>query len=159
MNAEVEALRCHSQVSAAILELSADGVIEFVEECVCALPTKVAVVAVDPPLDEARQRQPKVRLDTAPFKRRLGRVTPTARYVSNLAEQLGVIYEPSFCDGWASTVTRLSGDEITPDPTDDLLVALTRNGTLSLGELVKLAMNHHRALKSDVGCTADRSVT
>lgn len=89
LDAEVEALRCHCQVSDALLELSAVGAIEFIEECVCALPMKVAVVKVDPPPAKARQRLAKARLDIAPFKRRLGRVTPTARFVSNLAEQHG----------------------------------------------------------------------
>lgn len=98
-------------------------------------------------LDSAHQRQAKARRKKAILKRRSGRLTATAQYVSALAKQQGVIYKATFCDRWANAVTRLAGDEITSDVTDDLLVALTRAGSLSAGDMVKLAMDHHRELK------------
>lgn len=79
-----------------------------------------------------------------------GIITDTACYVNILAEQQGVIYRSTFCDFWASAVTRLAGDEIMPDATDDLLVALTRNGSLCPDELVRLVIKHHRELKKEV---------
>jgi len=48
----------------------------------------------------------------------------------------------------ATAVTKLAGDEVKSDPTDDLLVALTRAGKLSPREMTKLVIAHHRNLAS-----------
>ena len=69
---------------------------------------------------------------------------PTARHVKALAREAGVQYVPTFGDHWAAAVTRLAGDEVTSDATDDLLVALTRAGKLSPSDMVRLVMAHHR---------------
>lgn len=77
-------------------------------------------------------------------------MTPTARHVAALARRLGISYIPIYADLWAVAVTRLAGDEVSTDSTDDLLVALTRAGKLSPRDMAKLVMEHHRMLKSHV---------
>jgi len=74
-------------------------------------------------------------------------LTPTARHVAALARREGIAYRPTWADAWAATVARLLGDAVTPDATDDLLVALTRAGKLTRAELVALTMAHHRELR------------
>jgi hypothetical protein len=73
---------------------------------------------------------------------------PAAIYVRQLAKREGIIFTPTFADIWASAVTQLAGDEVKSDPTDDLLVALTRAGKLSPREMTKLVIAHHRNLAS-----------
>lgn len=138
------------QVSAALLHLRANGLTVRIERGAYVLPKKLAAIGVETLLEVPQHRQLLTRLHTVLIKRLASRTTPTSQYVNNLAEQVGTIYKPTFCDHWANVVTRLSGDEIRPDATDDLLVALTRDGVITPGELVKLAMDHHRALKLSV---------
>ncbi|MFD1554025.1 hypothetical protein ACFSHT_00090 [Paraburkholderia silviterrae] len=73
-----------------------------------------------------------------------------ARFVLDLAKQLEVAYEPHPMDRWAETVTRLAGDEVNPDSTADLLVALKRCGKLSTDEMATLMVNHLRERKQRV---------
>jgi hypothetical protein len=49
-----------------------------------------------------------------------------AGYVKKLAHKCGVTYVDNSMDKWASAVTRLAGDEVKPDPVQDLLIALKR---------------------------------
>ena len=73
---------------------------------------------------------------------------PTAIYVRQLANREGIVFAPTYADIWATAVTQLAGDEVKSDPTDDLLVALTRAGKLSPREMTKLVIAHHRNLAS-----------
>ncbi|MEY4482352.1 MAG: hypothetical protein RIQ84_1514 [Pseudomonadota bacterium] len=75
------------------------------------------------------------------------RLTPTARYVRDLAKNEGVLFNPTYADSWASSVTKLSGDKVKSDSTDDLLVALTRSGKLTPKEMLVLVIKHHKDLK------------
>lgn len=75
-------------------------------------------------------------------------LTPTAQYVLDLARTRGISYAQTYADIWANAVTKLAGDEVRPDATDDLLVALARAGKVTPEELVKLTMAHHRELKN-----------
>lgn len=77
-------------------------------------------------------------------------LTPTARYVIALAKRSGISYIPTYSDRWADAITRLAGDEVSSDATDDLLVALTRAGKLTPNEMAKLVIEHHRTLKAHV---------
>ncbi|WP_434032982.1 hypothetical protein [Cupriavidus sp. a3] len=77
-------------------------------------------------------------------------MTETARYVAELARREGIEYSATYADEWATAVTGLLGDEVTPDATDDLLVALTRAGKLSPRDMVALVIAHHRELKQHV---------
>jgi len=43
-------------------------------------------------------------------------------------------------------VTKLAGDEVKSDKTDDLLVALTRAGKLTPRDMTRLVIAHHRNL-------------
>jgi hypothetical protein len=116
---------------------------------VYVLPAKLEMLGKAFLLERAHQRQRasrKVVLE----KRRRTQTTATARYVKTLANRFGVTYKLTYGDRWASAVTRLVGDEIRPDTTDNLLVALTREGKLTSEDMVKLVMEHHRALKSHV---------
>jgi len=74
-------------------------------------------------------------------------MTETARYVAELARREGITYSVTFVDEWATAVTRLLGDDVAPDETDNLLVALTRAGKLSTRDMVALTIAHHRELK------------
>ena len=134
-----------SQVSVALNRLCAKGVITRLAPGVYAKPSKLAEVGRDALLAAAtvktRELQPSVK------RRKRSRLTHAARVVKNLAKQAGVVFVPTLADQWASAVTRLAGDDINSDATDDLLVALTRAGKLSPNEMVKLTMEHHRATK------------
>ncbi|BDB27324.1 hypothetical protein CTP10_R47290 [Cupriavidus sp. P-10] len=77
-------------------------------------------------------------------------MTKTARYVADLAHREGISYAATFADEWAAAVTGLVGDDVTPDATDHLLVALTRAGKLSPRDMVALTIAHHRELKQHV---------
>lgn len=134
------------QVSAALRQLCSEGSIERLDRAVYVLPSKLAALGKERLLDTIHKRQAKARIPTALINSWAGPDIAMARYVRNFAKQLDVIYKPTFADRWASAVAGLAGDAITPDETDDLFVALTRNGTISPGEMVKLVMDHHRAL-------------
>ncbi|GHU05549.1 hypothetical protein FACS1894158_08700 [Betaproteobacteria bacterium] len=73
-----------------------------------------------------------------------------ARFVQGLARQFKVAYVPNSMDRWADTVTRLAGDEVHADNTQDLLVALKRSGRLSIDEMTLLMINHLREQKQSV---------
>ncbi|BDB27874.1 hypothetical protein CTP10_R52840 [Cupriavidus sp. P-10] len=77
-------------------------------------------------------------------------MTKTARYVAELARREGIQYLATFADEWATAVTGLLGDDVAPDATDNLLVALARAGKLSLRDMVALTIAHHRELKQHV---------
>lgn len=141
-----------SQVSVALNRLCAKGVMTRLAPGVYAKPSKLAEVGRDAPevgrdallaaaIVKTRELQPSVK------RRKRSRLTHAARVVKNLAKQAGVAFVPTLADQWASAVTRLAGDDINSDATDDLLVALTRAGKLSPNEMVKLTMEHHRATK------------
>ena len=70
----------------------------------------------------------------------------TAIYVRQLARREGIVFAPTFADLWAKAVTKLAGDEVKSDKTDDLLVALTRAGKLSPRDMTRLVIAHHRNL-------------
>ncbi|MEH6421406.1 hypothetical protein [Pseudomonas sp. CGJS7] len=74
-------------------------------------------------------------------------LTSVAEQVRKMAAQEGVVFVETYADRWAAAVTRLVGDEAQSDPTEDLLVALTRKGKLTPIEMVELMTKHQRALK------------
>ena len=69
-----------------------------------------------------------------------------AIYVRQLAKREGIVFAPTFADLWAKAVTKLAGDDVKSDKTDDLLVALTRAGKLSPRDMTRLVIAHHRNL-------------
>jgi hypothetical protein len=73
-----------------------------------------------------------------------------ARFVEDLARRYKVIYTNNPMDQWAEAVTRLAGDEVNSDSTEDLLVALKRAGKLSKKDVVTLAVNYFRERKQNV---------
>ncbi|QDQ28357.1 hypothetical protein FNU76_19480 [Chitinimonas arctica] len=73
-----------------------------------------------------------------------------ARFVQDLAHRYQVVYAINSMDQWADTVTRLAGDEVRSDPTEDLLVALKRAGKLSKKDVATLAVNYWRERKHGV---------
>ncbi|MFM0213790.1 type IV toxin-antitoxin system AbiEi family antitoxin domain-containing protein [Paraburkholderia sediminicola] len=142
---DVRAFGSPSQVSVALNRLCAKGVITRLAPGVYARQSKLAEVGRDALLAVATVETRELRLSVKQRKR--SRLTHAARVVKNLAKQAGVEFVPTLADRWASAVTRLAGDDINSDATDDLLVALTRAGKLSPNEMVKLTMEHHRATK------------
>ncbi len=73
-----------------------------------------------------------------------------ARFVQDLACRYKVVYTCNPMDQWAEAVTRLAGDEVRSDSTEDLLVALKRAGKLSQKDVARLAVNHLRELEQSV---------
>jgi hypothetical protein len=69
-----------------------------------------------------------------------------AEYVQELAKREGVVFTPAFADTWAVAVTKLAGDDVKSDATDDLLVALRRADKLTPREMTRLVIAHHRSL-------------
>ncbi len=76
--------------------------------------------------------------------------TGVAGFVQGLARRFKVAYVPNAMDQWAETVTRLAGDEVHADDTEDLLVALKRSGKLSTDEMTLLLVNHLRERKQGI---------
>lgn len=52
-------------------------------------------------------------------------------YIERLAANHGVVYQRTGIDDLAETITRLSGDEVTLDRTEKLLVALKKSGVIN----------------------------
>lgn len=65
-----------------------------------------------------------------------------------MARREGIEYRPTHADRWAGAVTRLAGDEIRSDATDDRVVALGRAGKISATDALDLLVAHHRRVRS-----------
>lgn len=151
LRSDLRILGSVSQVSAALAELCRKGSIQRIERGVYALPAKLASQGKDALLRSAHERQASARRATSKKEKRdAQRITPISRHVMDLAKRVGVSYVPTFSDRWAAGVTKLAGDDIASDSTDDLLVALTRAGKLSPADMTKMIVAHHRALKARV---------
>jgi hypothetical protein len=135
-----------SQVSFALRSLVNSGLIEKIDRGVYAKPTKVVQLGKEALLESAALRAKNARNQFVHRNRR-NRLTPTARYVRNLAKNEGVLFNLIYADRWASAVTSLAGDEVKSDSTDDLLVALTRSGKMTPKDMVALVIKHHKDLK------------
>ncbi len=134
-----------SQVSVALKALLEKGLITRLDRGVYAKPDKVEQVGKTALLEQAMARMEHQRaLDLKRVRRR--RSDPTAIYVRQLAKREGIVFAPTFADLWAKAVTKLAGDEVKSDKTDDLLVALTRAGKLSPRDMTRLVIAHHRNL-------------
>lgn len=83
--------------------------------------------------------------------------TPTARYVQEMADAHGIAYQPTSGDELAHHITRLAGDEIDTDETEDLLLTLSRAGKITGKEMVRLVVQHLRE-KKELGAQGVRSV-
>ena len=151
LRSDVSAVGCPSQVSAALSALCRKGLILRIERGVYVTPQKLELLGKQALLDKAHQRQAALRQRLSTRKRQESlTLTPMARYVEALAKRLGIRYTPTYGDRWAFAVTRLAGDDVSSDRTDDLLVALTRAGKLSPTDTAKMAIEHHRMLKAHV---------
>ena len=136
-----------SQISVALKSLLGKGLIAKLDRGVFAKPEKVLQCGVVTLQNQAQVKRQKQRTLA---RKRVNKVlkSPTAIYVRQLAKSEGIVFAPTFADIWATAVTQLAGDEVKSDPTDDLLVALTRAGKLSPREMTKLVIAHHRNLAS-----------
>jgi hypothetical protein len=70
----------------------------------------------------------------------------TASTIRALAERHNVAYAPTTLDGWANDVTRLSGDEVTLDEIELLLLALLRAGHFDRPKALRLQAQHLREI-------------
>lgn len=147
---ELSGFGSDSQVTAALGALCNAETVVRIERGVYVLTSALMKFGKEIILKTAHQRKAAKLKRAAAMRGRRARSTATARYVSSLAKKQGIMYKATYSDHWAGAVTRLAGDKVIPDATDDLLVALTREGKLSADEMVKLMMDHHRALKSHV---------
>lgn len=134
-----------SQVSAALKALLEKGLITRLDRGIYAKPDKAEQVGRNALLELAMARMEHHRVQDLKRARR-GRSDPTAIYVRQLAKREGIVFAPTFADLWAKAVTKLAGDEVNSDKTDDLLVALTRAGKLSPRDMTRLVIAHHRNL-------------
>lgn len=151
LRSDVHTLGSSSQISVALRKLCQMGLLERIAHGAYATPQKIALLGKLNFIEGAQVRLAQLRRERTSRKMRTRReLTPTARYVQDLANRLGISYMPTYGDQWAEAVTRLAGDVVSTDSTDDLLVALTRAGKLSPIEMTKLVMEHHRTLRSRV---------
>jgi hypothetical protein len=136
-----------SQVSVALKSLLGKGLIAKLDRGVFAKPEKLLQCGAATLHKQAQVKKQKQR---ALARKRVNKVlkSPTAIYVRQLANREGIVFAPTYADIWATAITQLAGDEVKSDPTDDLLVALTRAGKLSPREMTKLVIAHHRNLAS-----------
>lgn len=65
-------------------------------------------------------------------------VSDVSSYVDSIAKQHGVSYLRAPSDKLADVITRLSGDEVTTDATEDLIVALKRANVIDGPTMVSL---------------------
>lgn len=147
LRSDVCGLGSASQVSAALKALTGEGLIAKLERGIYANPGKLSQLGKGVLLEHALSRV-EARRAYAAKQARQRRNDPTANYVRQLAKREGVVFAPTFADRWAKAVTRLAGDDVKSDKTDDLLVALTRAGKLSPRDMTKLVIAHHRNLSS-----------
>ena len=147
MRSDVNHFGSASQISVALKSLLGKGLIAKLDRGVFAKPEKLLQCGASTLQKQAQVKKQKQRSFA---RRRVNKVlkSPTAIYVRQLAKSEGIVFAPTFADIWATAVTQLAGDEVKSDPTDDLLVALTRAGKLSPREMTKLVIAHHRNLAS-----------
>lgn len=145
LRSEVNHFGSASQVSLALKSLLNKGLIAKLDRGVYAKPEKVVqcgAATLQKQAQVKRQRQRSLAIKRVKQQHR----DPAAIYVQQLAKREGIVFVPTFADIWASAVTKLAGDEVKSDPTDDLLVALTRAGKLTPRDMTKLVIAHHRNL-------------
>jgi len=145
LRSEVNHFGSASQVSAALKSLSEKGLIAKLSRGVYAKPEKVLQCGAAT-LQKLAQIKRHKQQTLARKRVKQHHTDPAAIYVRQLAKREGVVFVPTFADIWASAVTKLAGDEVSSDPTDDLLVALTRAGKLTPRDMTKLVIAHHRNL-------------
>lgn len=73
-----------------------------------------------------------------------------AHYVRELAEQHDISYVNNSKDYWATTVTRLAGDEVKSDPVKDLIIELKREGKISKKDVADLMANYLKERKHGI---------
>lgn len=145
LRSEVNHFGSASQVSLALKSLLNKGLIAKLDRGVYAKPEKVlqcGAATLQKQAQVKRQKQRSLAIKRVKQQHR----DPAAIYVRQLAKREGIVFVPTFADIWASAVTKLAGDEVKSDPTDDLLVALTRAGKLTPRDMTKLVIAHHRNL-------------
>ena len=146
LRADVREFGSATQVSAALNALLQKGLLERLDRGVYAKPGAVAQVGKQALLVTALSRTQQVRGRSVKHARQR-RLATTADKVRDLAHRQGVVFSPTYADRWAVAVTKLAGDVVASDATDDLLVALTRAGKLTPADMVKLLIDHHRDQK------------
>ncbi|CAM3653379.1 type IV toxin-antitoxin system AbiEi family antitoxin domain-containing protein [Polynucleobacter brandtiae] len=146
LRSDVKSFGSPSQVSAALHSLVEGGQIERLDRGIYAKPAMVMQLGKESLLESAAFKVERLRSQLVHRNKRV-RLTLTAQYVRNLAKSKGVLFNPIYVDRWASSVTKLAGDEVKSDPTDDLLVALTRSGKMTPKDMVALVIKHHKDLK------------
>jgi hypothetical protein len=147
LRADIKGIGSPSQVSAALKSLQSKGLVVRMDRGVYAKPDVASRVSDVKSFVRAILARRGVSASAQQVRRQLFQANPTARRVRALAAKAGVRYRPSYADVWASAVTKLAGDDVRSDQTDDLLVALGRAGTISDTELLKLFFKHHKELK------------
>lgn len=145
---EIRDFGSDSQLTSALRSLITRGVIVRLAPGVYAKAEAAKQVGPGKLLTAALERRETIRgKQRRAALNRYPKMTHTARFVRKLAERSEVRFTPTYGDRWADTVTRLAGDEVRTDATDDLLVALARAGKLTPREMTNLVIAHRRELK------------
>ncbi len=71
-----------------------------------------------------------------------------AQFVIDLAARHKVAWVKTYADEWAEHITRLSDDEVQPDPIENLLIALRQASKVSDREMIKMLTNYLREKES-----------
>lgn len=145
LRADVNDFGSPSQVSAALKALLEQGLITRLDRGIYAKPDLAEEIGHKALLEQTIAIMKQQRMQNRKRAQRRRR-DPTAVYVRQLAKREGIVFAPTFADLWAKAVTRMAGDEVKSDKTDDLLVALTRAGKLSPRDMTRLVIAHHRNL-------------
>lgn len=72
-------------------------------------------------------------------------------FIRALAEKNGVNYVESSLDKVARVVTRMAGDDVTPDDVEGLLINLSRKGCIAGAEMMILHSRYLDEIKSTLG--------
>lgn len=61
-----------------------------------------------------------------------------AQFVQSIADEHGVVYVRTALDDFAEKITELSGDDVKPDYTEKLIIALKKKGVIDSKQFVKI---------------------
>lgn len=79
-------------------------------------------------------------------------MTGLSAYIADLAKRHGIAYIKTGADELAEVITRLTGDVVVPDETEDLIVELKRAGAIDEQTMIVLLGNYLAERKARGDC-------
>lgn len=80
-------------------------------------------------------------------------MTGLSAYIADLAKRHGVVYVKTGSSALAQVITRLAGDEVTPDETEKLVIALRRANVIN-GPTAVTLLGRYFDEKRNLECAA-----